>query len=199
MEQAVKQRLTGSIVLVSLSVIFLPLVLDGQGASDLPGDLFKAPATPIKDPVQPNHSQASEQSDAEAMREESAPESATDDGVGDASNDSSDDAGDASSNNPNNDSLNDSLNDLGDLTQPVRQWNVQLATFPSREMAEQLAERVREQGYEVTIKVEHGKQDRDLYVVVLLMEGRYDEVEAVSQELEAQDARIRAPIIRRRR
>ena len=46
MQDHVKQRLIGAITIISLAVIFLPLIFDGSGDSDLPGVKLDVPARP---------------------------------------------------------------------------------------------------------------------------------------------------------
>ena len=46
MEQKIKQRLAGAITIVSLAVIFLPLIFDGSGYKQLPNIDLNIPAQP---------------------------------------------------------------------------------------------------------------------------------------------------------
>ena len=46
MEQQMKQRLVGAVTLVSLGVIFLPMIFDGSGYDRLPDADFDIPAQP---------------------------------------------------------------------------------------------------------------------------------------------------------
>lgn len=182
-------------MLVSLVVIFLPLILDGEGVSELPGDLFSTPPSQIEDPAELRRSDSSK--DASEAGEKATQYPLKDPTVHDLM--PKEDAANTTA--PPEASESAEPTEAGEATEPtpVRKWNVQLATYAQRSLADALAQRLRNDGYTTTVKVESGQSGESLFIVVLLKEGRYDEIERLSRALATQHNDIDGPIIRRRK
>lgn len=59
MEQRIKYRLTGAVVLLSLAIIFLPMLFDGAGVPDIPFEVeMPPPPVSAKEPLQNRHDKA---------------------------------------------------------------------------------------------------------------------------------------------
>ena len=233
MESMVKQRLTGSIVLVSLVVIFLPLLLDGGGIHDTSKDLFEASdsmrdpmrdsatmdnETPVdvKDAATGNNMLAPPPAQKEPRRtinieQEDKPKTGTTDKTNAVKKEVKKTINvqpkepkkeikktiDVQPEGTKN--ITDSDDDSDSDIQPVRKWDVQLATYIDRNSAEIFASRVDREGFQTVVKVETGERNRVLFVVVLRMESTYDEVKDKVNFLDARFPEIKGAIIRRRR
>ena len=224
MDQAIKQRLTGAIVLVSLAIIVLPLLLDGDGVSELPVEVFDLPESQLDSPVDdtPSHDPTGEglredlfkpedvetsapfgrptppPKPAKAPEAPEAPKSAEEPEAVEETKPAEstpppkpvepakDEPPPASEPPP-------AVN-----TQPVRKWRVLLATFATPTAAQRFVRQLKEGGYDAIVKAERNASGKRFHIVVLPMEGRYDDIDRRVKELSARYPGVKRPIIRRR-
>ena len=203
MEQAIKQRLIGAIVLVALVVIVLPFVFDGRGVEELPGELFDMPDSrldgkppPAKPPL-PDAPRAKKIEDLKSeakirnlmtdQRANGAP--AADDAM------SAEPAAETPPAPPS--AAPPAPPQEEGIERQVRRWRVQLASYGSRQPAADLAARLNEAGHRAVVGAERDAGGAEVFVVVLEVEDTYDNAAQLVRRLDEQHSDINAPIIRR--
>lgn len=208
-EQAIKQRLVGAIVLVSLVVIFLPFVFDGRGVEKLPAGLFDMPAAPPEnDAPPPKPAFPGNTEDASKMRTrkyedirrkvkvlntmDSPDMSAPPDTPQSENGKYTPPVKHPPPPGRGNDKTNPSP---GPSASPI--WRVQLATFGNEEYADNLQRRLKDRGYGVVKQSERDDDGTTWFVVILIKQGTYDEIEQLVGRLTGDYHDIKQPIIRK--
>ena len=127
MEQAIKYRLTGAIILVSLMIIFLPLLFDGAGYEELPHIKGRSAAEPpiVFEQYFPNLEQKAANPGAALEQDASPREKQEPDPAGHAAPD----------------------NEPGKAAPTPRQWIVQAGVFLEQGNAEVLAAKLRDKQF----------------------------------------------------
>lgn len=82
MNQSTRQRIVGTVVLVLVAIVLLPIVFDGDGATQLEQRIPAAPETPEVPTIQAQRPEITADSDAILLNERSLPESETPVAVG---------------------------------------------------------------------------------------------------------------------
>ena len=204
MEQVVKQRLIGSIVLVFLFIIFLPIIFDGEGISEMPADLFELPQEGAEETDKVDA--ASEigeldpppsQSDKDRMRTRKIDTLMQDVTVRNLMDKPK--TVEVKSGAVESEAKETEESTTSPVRLKVRPWDVQLATYTRNGPAQAFRERLANQGYQVLVKTETNEADTQFYIVILQIEDDYEAVETLVGALSKQYSDINKPIIRRRK
>ncbi|MEX0901744.1 MAG: SPOR domain-containing protein [Pseudohongiellaceae bacterium] len=166
MNQGTKQRVVGSIVLVAIAMIFLPVFLDGEGSytPTLSSRIPEPPVIPLMpDPVQERSVFTPEPAASRTMQEIPVATDQTDNSIGDAIATGEPGTG---TNSP-ADNVTVPTNDVPEITDepqldaaglPVG-WSVRLGSFSSATNAANLLQRLTDSGYKAYTRELTGNQD----------------------------------------
>ncbi len=175
MKQGTKQRIVGTVVLIALALIFLPIIFDGQGSYQAPIS-SRIPRTP-EVPVLPEPEQSRPVIIADVEAQDQA-----DEAVPDTDTDTDDTNAVAVV-----DSEPDFVREVPELsTSGLPQgWSVRLGSFAEAENADSLVQRLQDAGYRAYSKRLTGSQGEltGVYVGPWLERGR---VEEYRRQLQAQ-------------
>ena len=219
-EQRIKQRLIGAVVLVALMVIILPLVFDGQGVQRLPDALFDMPDSQLGKVSPPDkpffHDELGDASEIRARKIDDAIRQATVRSLIPDAPAGSGEPGEGldektmmtpgrSGKTPDGAPLERSDGKAAPVKAPPpaarvpdpHPWRVQLASFRNEATAYRLASRLKDQGHRAVVQPEHNAGRGAWFVVVLVTHGTYAEVQQLTKHLSERYRDVGKPIIRR--
>lgn len=192
MKQGTKQRIVGSVVLLSLALIFLPIIFDGNGSYQAPvsSRIPDAPAVPVMPEPRVTRPEIIADSDAILVEEPAA--AAVDDNANDnAETASADDVESTRAENAPDTGVNvvESEPDFIsaaplDETGLPRGWSVRLGAFSDSDNASALVTRLLEAGYKAYSRLRESSQGQLtlVYVGPWLDRGQADDYLARLQE-----------------